>query len=407
MTAPCAGTEQATQRKQIKSAITVACPMGLEQSGLAITVARYVAALHAAGVPSDAAIVSAQRHPEHAEVRQYVDLAGFVDDLLATASRRRHIVLWIGLQSAPAEHRDQLAAIRQLSAAGCANIVVPERTGMPEWDAYNDFIGCVEAGAVHGLVHFNLRELEKWSGCRDIPQLVAQPPIPDPLFEVGHARLRKAREQSEPAILFIGRLSRRKGLDRLLASWPSLSRQLGDAALYPTMHVFGRAFMPAVSATDADEHLDAPLMWPDGFRWAPTFPNARELASLPIRAVGLALSTQEFDGIAVSEMLALGLPVVATPTSGHLALAEESRGVTIARDDDEVFQALRGLLSDQHMTSSIRRRGYLDIRRTRSYSSVGGRLAAFLQSFNVTTGLHGAEGWQPDASGGGRRGAII
>jgi glycosyltransferase involved in cell wall biosynthesis len=113
--------------------------------------------------------------------------------------------------------------------------------------------------------------------------------------------------------------------------------------------------------------------------WHPVFFDIGELERLPERSVAVALSQQDFDGIAISEFLALGLPVVATPASGHLALASESRAVVIVNHIEDAFKGAVDLLGDDDTRRALGRRGRQDMLAQRGYSEVGARLTRLLR----------------------------
>jgi glycosyltransferase involved in cell wall biosynthesis len=143
-------------------------------------------------------------------------------------------------------------------------------------------------------------------------------------------------------LLFLGRLHRKKGLDRILNCLPALKRAIpdvllviagdGDAAY--TQHTKQR-----VSASGLDDcvmftgRLDGELKWA-------SFASA-ELFLLPSR--------QENFAITVAEAMQMGVPVVITDRVNTWPYVKEAgAGIVLAEDDIEVSlgAAIEGLLKD-------------------------------------------------------------
>ena len=345
--------------------------MGLELSGLAITAERYATALRARGYAAEGFVITHEEHEEHGAATRCATLSDFAQRVKAGA--RAPVVLWIGLHSDPGWHDEQLSRMHDVFDSGGTNIVHPERTGMPEWPAYADFLRLVDSGVIAGLMHFNAVEAGWWAPVTRVRQVVAGPPLPDRLFDVGKQRLRCPAAGNDAALIFIGRLNRRKGFDRLTAMWPAWRQALADDGLRPRLYIYGRGF-------GDDGALAGPAFPDDGVKWQPNFPDSEEMRRWPHASMGVTLSRQEFDGIAVSELLACGVPVLASPTSGHEALARESAAVRLIRDEDGYLAELRALFTARDRFDRLRGRAVSDMIRARSLAAAGSRLEGLLRA---------------------------
>jgi glycosyltransferase involved in cell wall biosynthesis len=355
--------------------IAVVSVMGLDQSGLAISVDRYVAALQNAGVPANGFIVSSARYREHGSSRA----ASSIADLSNQLRSEHNGVLWIGLHRDDVAFAEQLESMRSLAVQGISNVVMPERTARPEWEAYGQFLALLDDGLVDGLIHLNARELARWSDRTPVDACVASTPLPDSLFAVGRVRLERVslgRDNSkEVAVVFVGRFSHRKGFDRLAESWPSWRARLAERDIRATLFVYGQSFDTEADAFEPAGWIQAQA----DVQWSRQFPSEAQMQAWPPNAVGVALSRQEFDGIAVSELMACGVPILATSTSGHLAIAAESDALRVLDDVQTVGAELVRLALSPRTIPEQGRLATADMWRERSVSSVGARLASFMR----------------------------
>ncbi len=353
--------------------VAVVSVMGLDQSGLAISVDRYANALRRSGVPSEAVVLGYSRPPELGSARTIptiLELGQWAKDF--------DIVLWIGLHREDPVYKQQLHLLEELSINGIHNVVMPERTARPDPADIHEFVEVVKAGRVSGLIHLNAREHARWTGLSPTPMTIAATPVPQVLFDVGRARQAAERMDARRhlRVLFIGRLSIRKGFDRLAHRWSHWHAQLNAAGVTADLSVHGQAFTSEVDSLSSETGW---LSSRSDVHWNRHFPSPEEMTAWPPHTVGVALSRQEFDGIAISEMLACGVPVLATKTSGHLALAAESVGVQIC-DDASMGDDLVALALDPDRMRLLGEAGLTDMKTRRSESAVGDRLSSFLIS---------------------------
>ena len=357
--------------------VLVVSVMGLELSGLAITVERYADALRLRGYRACAYVIGDAPHAECGEVNLLPDLRALGNVILAEAVPP--FIFWVGIHTLDDEYLSQLHMMRDLRALGAVNIVMPERTEMPERTHYALFERLVGEGDIAALTFFNELQMKSWPEPVGVPMRTLRPPIPDGLFNSGAARLathpQVDRERS--ALVFVGRLSRRKGLDVLASVWDdwriSIARAVGHL---PSLLIYGQSFLGPL-----DEGTTTLVTRNDnGVVWQPNFPTEDHIAAWPSSAVGISLSRQEFDGIAISELLATGVPVLATPTDGHLALSSETRALSIVHTTGAFCEAVKALLVDPLAVRAKGMQAREDMLATRSMASIGVRFEDLLHA---------------------------
>lgn len=337
--------------------------MGLERSGLALAVDRYCEAFDVAGERCSGWLLSNEHHPERF-IAKHASLADFTE-----ACAPDDIVLWVGLADEDDLLSAQLESIRRLTKQRAVNLLMPERTMRPDMDAYGDVIDMCKHGFVAGLVHFNARQHQNWKEFVTLPSLVAAPPIPDRLFRLGATRLGLPDDGAAAELIFVGRLTARKRVAELLDVW---EKQLPDTRL----HVFGRAFP---TEPDGAKFLEAAMARDEErLSWTPQFPTDQEIRSLGPRSIGVSLSGQEFDGIALSELLALGLPAVVSANEGHLALSDETSAVRVCDSVEDWCREVQRLVANPHLSAAMGHQAALDMAHHRSTATIADRLAAFL-----------------------------
>lgn len=337
--------------------------MGLERSGLALAVDRYCEAFGVAGERCSGWLLSNEQHPERFLARH----ASLSD--LTQACAPDDIVLWVGLADEDDLLSAQLESIRHLANRRTVNLLMPERTMRPDMDAYSDVIDICKRGFVAGLVHFNGRQDQTWQEVVTLPSLVAAPPVPDRLFRLGAARLDRPHGDTSAELIFVGRLTARKRVSRLVDVW---EKELPETRL----HVFGRAFP---TEPDGAAFIEAVMARErERLSWTPHFPSEQEIGSLGPRSIGVSLSRQEFDGIALSELLALGLPAVVSTNEGHLALSDETSAVRVCDSVEEWCCEVQHLVANPRLCAAMGHQAALDMAHHRSTVTIADRLATFL-----------------------------
>ena len=357
--------------------VAMVSAMGLESSGLAVAAVRYAEAVRARGWDARSIVVGREAHTEHG-VAEQVDGFPRLLDLLGRDCDRSRPIVWIGLHTEDALYAQQLEAMGHLADLGMINVVLPERTLRPDREAYVEFErAAIGELGVAGLIHLNHHERDVWAARLPLPSAVVPVPVPDAHFRIGARRLEEPVDAGPTgAVTFMGRLTHRKGADRVVAAWPQWSAGFARLGLDVSLHVYGRQFGSDRAIADDLARLIA--SHETVVEWHPTFFDVAELDKLPERSVAVAPSRQDFDGIAVSEFLALGLPVLASPTSGHLALAQETEAVMVVGTLEEAFERAQTLLHDDARRRALGRRGRADMRARRGAATVGARLSDLL-----------------------------
>ncbi len=201
----------------------------------------------------------------------------------------------------------------------------------------------------HVFVVPNGVELEPWDG----DEAALAPAVRDLL-------------RGGPFLLFLGRLSWKKGLDRLIAALV----EVPAAAL--------------VIAGPDDEDCRPTLerlaggLGVGGRTLFPGQVDGAERAALLHRAAALVLpSYSENFGNAVLEAMAAGRPVVVTPEVGLATVVREvGAGVVVEGDPARLAAALSGLLADRAAADAMGRRGAAAARERFSWEAVATRMEA-------------------------------
>lgn len=171
-----------------------------------------------------------------------------------------------------------------------------------------------------------------------VPNAVAVPPDPAP-------------PASRPVVLFAGEVSRRKGVDVLLAAWPAVRERRPDAELWlagPAADVAVPDRPCRTDGTDGSGRTDGT----DGVRRLGERPPD-EVGEL-LRSAGVAVLPSRAEGMPMFllEAMALGRPVVATDVGGVAALVggplDPPAAGRLVRPDDPaaLAQALVRTLAD-------------------------------------------------------------
>lgn len=173
-----------------------------------------------------------------------------------------------------------------------------------------------------------------------------------------------------PFLLFLGRLSWKKGLDRLIAA---LARVPGATL--------------AVAGNDEEgcrpglERLAVAAGVAERVHFLGLVAGA-DRAALLERAAALALTSHsENFGNVVLEAMAAGRPVVVTPEVGLAPVVrEEQAGLVVEGDPDRLGAALAGLLADPAAADAMGRRGAAAARRRFGWAAVAGEMEAVYET---------------------------
>lgn len=362
------------------TATPVVSVMGIEASGLAIAARRYAGALGRAGHACSTIVLSTGTFPENRCDLLVPDFDALYDVLTTRTSAGP--IFWVGLHTNDRGLEAQLELMKGARDAGFNSIVVPERT---EHEEDSDCMGFVDRASdlVHGMVSFNEVQRSRW--VRRVPHVdhvVAPPPIPEAFFQAGRSRLASApaRLRGPVHVVAVGRIARRKGIDRLLRLWPEIDARCRLSGVETRLTLLGKDF----GADPSLSHLvDGAVGDPTTcVNWISDFSDDPRLSATISADVGVSLSTQEFDAIAVTEMMAAGLPVVLSPTSGHVAVQQECGFIRLVSSDADVVNALVNLCTNARLRSREGHAGMTAIAAARSEEVVVSRLLRLLRGPN-------------------------
>ena len=164
-------------------------------------------------------------------------------------------------------------------------------------------------------------------------------------------------------VLFLSRISWKKGLDRLLQAWvrvPDL-----------TLVIVGNdeeGYRPKLEAAARRLGIAHRVLFPgpasDAQKWS-LYRHA-ELFVLP--------SYSENFGNVVAEAMAMGCPVVVSPEVGAAGLVTEAgAGLVVSNEPDQLAEAVRGLLADRELRGRMGQRGREYARRMLSWDGIAAR----------------------------------
>lgn len=195
---------------------------------------------------------------------------------------------------------------------------------------------------------------------------------PDELAEPAAEEVSPALRQilaAGPYLLALGRLSWKKGLDRLVEALPLLAGPQGTG---PRLVVAGNdeeGLLPRLAARAAAAGVA------DRFVYAGPVAGA-DKAALLRRALLLALpSYSENFGNVVLEAMAVGTPVVVTPEVGLApAVAEAGAGVVTSGEPTVLAAALAALAGDPERRRELGRRGAEAVRQRFTWPAVAARM---------------------------------
>jgi glycosyltransferase involved in cell wall biosynthesis len=271
------------------------------------------------------------------------------------------------------------AAARAAKRAGVPYVLSPRgmlvrdligrrsRLAKSTWIHFVERSNLQDAAAIHVTSPLELSELERfpWWVSRSV---VIPNAVEEPLGGTGPiAADVQAIAAEQPLILFLGRLSWKKGLDRLLRAFartrtaklaivgpddedltPRLRQQAAELLITDRVQILPRTVVGADK-----EHLFA----------------AARLFVLP--------SYSENFGNAVLEAMRRAIPVVVTPEVGAAHVIEESGGgLVVAGDPEPLAAALRHLLADPSLAQSMGQAGQRHVIAHYTWPQIAGRMEA-------------------------------
>ena len=201
-----------------------------------------------------------------------------------------------------------------------------------------------QAAALHLTSELEGTEIERF-GWR-LPRLAVIPnPIDEPLLQNGKiASDVEAITSQQPLVLFLGRLSWKKGLDRLLRAFAR-----PPAGILAVVGTDDENFAPQLVKLAAD------LQIADRVRILPrtVIGSEKERLFAAARLFVLASYSENF-GNTVLEAMRRGVPVVVTPEVGAAEIVRKSgTGLVVAGDPEPLSSAIRLLTADLGLARSM------------------------------------------------------
>ncbi len=201
------------------------------------------------------------------------------------------------------------------------------------WAKFIERRTLASASAVHVTANKELEELRRFDF--DLPVVWT---VPNGVDGPGGHSLKRADDfpNLEQFVLFLGRISWKKGLDRLIKAWKNVPDIIlliagNDEESYQS------ELERLATKTGVAERIRFVGMVQGDSKWG-LFRDA-ELFILP--------SYSENFGISALEAMFMGCPVVVTPEVGLAeAIAESDAGLVVAGDPNSLGRAIRKLLSD-------------------------------------------------------------
>jgi len=200
---------------------------------------------------------------------------------------------------------------------------------------------------------------------------------PDP---VARARLRdRYRLGDRPVVVCVSRLVPRKGQDKLIASWPAVTRRVADAAL---VIVGGGPHAATLRRLADDAGVAADVVFTGGLPAAelPSHYAMADVFAMPCRTRGAGLDVEGL-GIVFLEASASGIPVIAGRSGGAPETVRDGEtGLVVdGRDVGQIADAIVELLADRRLAVRLGQAGRAWITRDWNWQTSTGRLADLLR----------------------------
>jgi glycosyltransferase involved in cell wall biosynthesis len=190
-------------------------------------------------------------------------------------------------------------------------------------------------------------------------------------------------------VLFLGRLTEKKGLDLLVAAFGQLVRQRDDVHLVlagPDNDGYGRTvrgWLEAEGVVDRSTFTGMLL-------------GPRKLAALQAADVFALPSYTENFGVAVVEAMAAGLPIViSNKVNIWREIADARAGFVVHCDPDEVARAIASVLNDSAARTTMGERARRLVAERFTWSAAGKRMADIYRRIVEGRSRHGLEAPSP------------
>lgn len=173
--------------------------------------------------------------------------------------------------------------------------------------------------------------------------------LADPDLDPLRLRERHGIGPDEPVVLFFGTLSRYKGIDVLLESFPAIREASGARLVLAGYPLAGFDL-------DAHQKRARALGMDDAVTWIPHYvPNEEVKAWMQLAGVLVLPYRAIYQSGALQTALTFGVPIVASSVGGmEDVLAHEKTGLLVRPEDpDALAQAVTRLLEDRQLARSL------------------------------------------------------
>jgi glycosyltransferase involved in cell wall biosynthesis len=232
------------------------------------------------------------------------------------------------------------------------------------------------ASTIHATSELEAAELARFNW--QLPQVVTIPNgVDDPNAMAGGAELSpdiRELAKNQPLVLFLGRLSWKKGLDRLLKAF-SLTAD-GTLAIVGTDD---EGLVPQL------QNLAGSLLISDRVRFLPRTVLGRDKEHLFAAARLFVLSSySENFGNTVLEAMRRGIPVVVTPEVGASEVVRQAEGGIVAQGEPQPLgDAINRLVNDAELARAMGDAGRRCVVEQYSWPHIAARMEALYQGLQA------------------------
>jgi glycosyltransferase involved in cell wall biosynthesis len=187
----------------------------------------------------------------------------------------------------------------------------------------------------------------------------------------GSFRQKHRLNDKDLVVLFLGRLHKRKGVDRLISAFAAVSKDFPNARL--------------VIAGPDDGHLPVlqkltkELKLEDRVSFAGPLFGEEKIAAYTDADVFALTSSVEVFGVTILEAMSCGTPVIVADDCGLADVVRDKAGLVTANEPDSIKQALYTLLGDAKMRQRFGQNGRALIWQNYSWSNIARQMEQVYQ----------------------------
>lgn len=187
--------------------------------------------------------------------------------------------------------------------------------------------------------------------------------------DFGYFRSHFALPLHAPIVLFLSRLTWKKGLDTLIPSFAKVKKEVPDALLV-IVGADDEGYQSVVERWVREYHLQ------DAVRFVGHLEGDLKLAAYRDAQVFTLPSYSENFAMVVTEAMYLGLPVVVTQGVGIASVIQNAQaGVVVEKNEDSVSRVIISLLRDKELAQRLGRNGKTLVEREFSAEATTKRFA--------------------------------